>query len=178
MMQLADEVMNNSAGNKQLQELDNEPTLGEFCRILDELYLPQALSKNIQLTISADKPSEYLHFQKTKLIQITGNLISNSIKFTHSNGHVTFTITIQKKDGTPESIRLEVNDDGVGLSEDGIKNILQDHNITTQGTSGEKGFGFGLSFVKYLIEQNHGNLEIHSTPGKGSRFTVNLSLVS
>lgn len=91
------------------------------------------------------------------MLQIAGNLITNAIKFTPSNGRILVDLNIHT---TPKGQYLEivVADSGVGLSSAEIGDIMKGIKVSSSGTTGEKGYGFGLSLVKRLIDELNGTL--------------------
>lgn len=142
-----------------------------FKQKLEELYQPQALYKNINYTVETSKNTELISFTKNKLLQITGNLISNAMKFTPNDGRITVNLEIEE-DEICNTLTISVADTGVGLSQQHIDSILNSEGVTTTGTSGEEGFGFGLVMVKSLIESLKGKLEISSVEREGTLFRV------
>ncbi|MES2775366.1 MAG: sensor histidine kinase [Bacteroidota bacterium] len=104
---------------------------------------------------------------------IIRNLLSNAIKFSHRNNAIEIKATKEQ-----EHIRIEVSDNGVGMSESKIKKLLEKHTtITRRGTEKEKGTGLGLLISKEFIEKNGGLLHIQSEQGKGSAFIFTLPAV-
>lgn len=98
------------------------------------------------------------------------NLISNAIKFVHSNGQ----ITINAKTADPDVI-ITVSDNGVGLSRDDIAKLWQISELhTTPGTKGEKGTGLGLMLCKEFINKHGGKIWVESEAGKGSDFIFSI----
>ena len=63
----------------------------------------------------------------------------------------------------------------MGLSENLISAILAGSNNSTDGTSGESGYGFGLAMVKHLVDTLKGKMEIFSEEGKGATFLITIS---
>jgi signal transduction histidine kinase len=113
-------------------------------------------------------------FPKNKLLQITGNLISNAIKFTPNGGKVSVGLDMDISN-SKYNLNIKVQDSGEGISEEKIDNILNGSASSEQGTEGEKGYGFGLQLIKHLISGLNGKLNITSTPGEGSVFEVMIS---
>ena len=104
------------------------------------------------------------------LQRVLENLCSNALKFTNPGGNIT--ISAETKDQTVE---ISVVDDGKGLTEEQQKTIFDKAGISTPGTKGEKGTGFGLSFCKETIKLMHGTLAVKSEgEGKGTTFTITL----
>ncbi len=100
------------------------------------------------------------------------NLIANAIKFTDENGLIKVTAqTINDK------CRISIIDNGVGISEQSIDRLFNQHlNPTTKGTGNEKGTGLGLILCKDFIERNNGKIWVESVQGKGSSFIFELPL--
>ncbi len=71
---------------------------------------------------------------------------------------------------------IKVTDTGVGLSKEKMEEILAGQGKSTAGTSGESGYGFGLTLVKHLVEDIGGNMSIDSTMGEGATFIIKLPI--
>jgi len=110
-------------------------------------------------------------FADTNMLKtILRNLISNAIKYTHSNGVVIIATTQNQ-----ENIEITVTDNGVGMSEKTQNNLFEiDANITTTGTANEKGSGLGLILCKEFVEKHGGKIWVKSELSKGSSFVFTL----
>lgn len=148
-------------------------TLMIFKDKLEKLYGPQGKHKNIRFQVQTSPLTENIHFSKNKLLQITGNLISNSMKFTPAGGEVMVNLHLLIDQARPV-LQISVRDTGVGISEENIQAILSGNASSTDGTSGEQGFGFGLALVKRLVDSLGGRINITSEPGMGTNFEINL----
>jgi signal transduction histidine kinase len=178
ILELADEILSADKKDKKVPELKgNEFNQVVFKDKLEKLYVPQAMNKHITFTVNTSSASETIPFSKNKLLQITGNLISNAIKFTPNNGSVTVDLDLIEK-RNENVLQIKVTDSGVGLDADGIANILQGNATSTNGTGGENGYGFGLALVKHLVESLKGTFNIFSVPGQGATFEVKLPQAS
>ncbi|WP_031527927.1 GAF domain-containing sensor histidine kinase [Dyadobacter crusticola] len=140
---------------------------------LEKLYSPQARHKQINFAVNISHSTANISFSKNKLLQITGNLISNAIKFTPAGGKVTVDLSLLLHLDRP-TLQVIVSDEGVGMSEDNIEAILSGEASSTDGTNGEQGYGFGLALVKHLVSSLEGELNIKSELGKGTSFIVDL----
>lgn len=178
ILELADEILSADKKDKKVPELKgNEFNQVVFKDKLEKLYVPQAMNKHITFTVNTSSASETIPFSKNKLLQITGNLISNAIKFTPNNGLVTVDLDLIEK-RNENVLQIKVTDTGVGLDADGIATILRGNATSTNGTGGENGYGFGLALVKHLVESLNGTFNIFSVPGQGATFEVKLPQAS
>lgn len=168
LLELADEIL--SDGN-QVRLGENDFNLGMLRDKLEHLYRSQATYKDVKLTINADPAHMDIDISKNKLMQIAGNLISNAIKFTPVGGQIDVSLEIEFVE-QGKILKIEVSDTGVGISPQQIDHIRSGKGVTTSGTSGEKGYGFGLNLVVHLVEMLKGQLRIDSIPGKGTTFSA------
>ncbi|REL32900.1 sensor histidine kinase [Rhodohalobacter sp. SW132] len=173
IMELAEEILGASENNQPGQ---NEFNLKTFKNKLEQLYIPQAQTKGVKLEINISDKNLDVPFVKNKLLQIIGNLISNAIKFTPEHGRVTVAILLDKEEEN-KKLHINVSDTGVGIDESQLAEIRSGTGKSTNGTSGECGYGFGLSLVNHLVESLEGSLNIQSEVGKGSTFVVTLPRV-
>lgn len=173
LLELADEILSSQGEDKKKPAFDPENqynlvVLKEKIRIL---YGVQGEQKKVRLEVEIKGDNLEIPFSKTKLMQILGNLISNAIKFTPSGGKVTITLSLIEK-ADQQVLLTEVTDTGAGMTAGQIAEILKGEGKTTKGTSGEKGFGFGLPLVKHLIDGMAGSLKIDSKLGEYSKFEL------
>lgn len=114
----------------------------------------------------------YLFVDKNLISQVFYNLISNAIKFTMENGRIEISCS---PNSNYTYYNFSVKDNGIGIKpEDLAKLFSVDSKFTTEGTSGEKGSGLGLSLVKEIIEKHNGNIWVESQYRKGSNFQFSL----
>lgn len=169
LLELADEILTVDTQKRELKK--DEFNLVVLKEKLEQLYTPQARTKNINFAINTSIDSATIPFSRNKLLQIIGNLISNAMKFTPPQGKITVDLSL--KTGETENIlQVNVADTGVGLSPDAIKKILSGNAKSTNGTGGEQGYGFGLALVKHLVESLKGNMNIYSEAGNGASFEI------
>ncbi|MET3979385.1 signal transduction histidine kinase [Mucilaginibacter sp. UYP25] len=174
LLELADEILTADKPQRDLKA--DEFNLIVFKDKLEKLYTPQAVYKKIKFTVNTSVNSSTIPFSKNKLLQITGNLISNAMKFTPVNGSVSVDLSL-KIEETQNLLQINVTDTGVGLSQQAIDTILSGKAESTNGTGGEQGYGFGLALVKHLVDTLKGNMHIYSHPGKGANFEIALPQV-
>lgn len=105
---------------------------------------------------------------RAELSSALEQLIGNACRHGVPKGTVTLQVRVH-----PEALRLTVVDEGPGISAEHIPRLAERFYRVDQGRSRELGgTGLGLSIVKAVAQRHAGRLEIESTPGKGSRFSV------
>jgi signal transduction histidine kinase len=167
VIKLAEEIMNLSFKSDNFSSTSGKSLLEK----LKSLYKPQAMRKYIQFEAKCDDFE--LEVPLTKIIQIVGNLISNAIKFTPLNGRVLAEAYVEYKDHSNNLI-LRVHDSGQGMPPSIIKEILEGNAISSNGTSGEEEYGFGLRLVNHLVTTSGGTMHIDSSIGAGTVFEIKL----
>ncbi len=144
----------------------------EISELIDDIIsfnTPQAQLKNIRF-INTNLKKEKVLADRNSIHTVLTNLVTNAIKFTGENGHITFKTKIKES-----NLEINIIDNGVGIDAEAIKNLFDIKNcISTHGTNNEKGTGLGLIICKEFIEKNGGRLEVQSEPGKGSNFMLTL----
>ena len=116
-----------------------------------------------QLEVVADSEKVYL---------ILANLFDNAIEFNREKGKVKLVVEVRDKD-----FEIQVVDNGIGIPVSAQKDILSRfYQLDTGFNKRYKGHGLGLSVVKALVDLMEGKLNIDSTVGKGSRFSLQLRM--
>lgn len=154
-------------------------SLPELIRMVKESMQPRADAKNIGFTI---EDTELIHkdiysdFQK--LTTILSCLVSNAIKYTNKGGRIrVIAKEITEASYDSSTYQIIVEDNGIGIAKSHLKKIFEPFERVANTTlSGIHGTGLGLTIVKNLVDLLGGKLTVDSTLGKGTRFTITLSL--
>lgn len=157
----------------QLEQIDFLPD--EIIHEVYTLHKDSALKKGLQLVVNnhADK-NLVLKGDPIRLKQILINLITNAIKFT-SQGQVSLAVSGEETQGQNYLLHIEVADTGIGISKEDQLLIFDEFvQLNTSLTQKQRGAGLGLSIVKKLVVLQDGKIEVESTPGKGTRFSVQI----
>ncbi|MDR0929777.1 MAG: response regulator [Oscillospiraceae bacterium] len=156
---------------------DLPATLGNIWSIVNA----QALQKGLLLTTDFDPYlPDVVIADDMRLSQVLLNLLSNAIKFTPTGGQVRFAAAVADgQDPQAERVALEfsVTDTGIGIAPDQLAHLFgkfeqADHSISRRFG----GTGLGLSISKSIVEMMGGAIDVNSTPGEGSCFTVRVTL--
>ncbi|KUO69858.1 MAG: hypothetical protein APF77_17700 [Clostridia bacterium BRH_c25] len=101
--------------------------------------------------------------------QVIINIVDNSIKYSKSS---IIDISLKRQNG----IQLEITDYGCGIDKENLKNVFEPYYKVDQSrNSHNEGWGLGLSIVKEIVDKHDGNIEIISTPEKGTKIIITLS---
>ncbi|MEM6831741.1 MAG: HAMP domain-containing sensor histidine kinase, partial [Bacteroidota bacterium] len=135
-----------------------------FHEVNHELKLAQ---ESKHLTIDARFEATALTADKDMMKVVIRNLLSNAIKFSHEEGH----IHVYTKRG--KRVVLTIADQGIGMNPQWYESLIQSGEpVSTPGTKGEKGKGFGLLITKDFVEMNGGTMACKSEDGSGTVFEV------
>ena len=144
-----------------------------YLRYIAESLHSLSNSQNIMLKVESRESSIIMDYDPDRLLQVVHNLLSNAIKFTPSGGRVVMAVDIETG-----RLKLSVTDNGAGIAAEELPWIFdrfyQAKNQT--GKSGS-GTGIGLSLTRELVRAMEGEIEVKSTLGKGTVFTVTLPIL-
>ena len=159
-------------------------TLGEFTlknlvSSVDAIIRPMAKAKEQSFDVSVTGiKHEYLVGDETRINQILINLLSNAVKYTPEGGNIWFRIIGLKQHSSQyEHIRIEVEDDGYGMSPEYLEVIFDAFTRAENSTTNKvQGTGLGMAITKNIVELMGGRIEVFSEEKKGSLFRVELEL--
>ncbi|MCZ6693398.1 MAG: sensor histidine kinase, partial [Bacteroidetes bacterium] len=153
--------------NLNLQVVD----VGEFVEKTVARFSELADKKNIDLVVS--KQTGGVEIDLNYFTQVLENLLSNAIKFSPNNKQIEINVS-----NSGETTRLEVIDQGPGLTADDHKRIFGKYQrLSAKPTGGESSTGLGLSIAKKYVEAMKGKIWCESEEGKGAKFVVEFKAV-
>lgn len=165
------------SGKVQIKEHDCN--ISELMHNLVNIIQPQVKAKQLELFIDTfEVANEDVIADSLKLNQIFINLLSNAVKYTPAKGNISFRI-IQKTTfhhGYGD-YKFIVKDSGIGMTPDFLKHVFEPFERETSTTrSGIEGTGLGMAITKNIVEMMNGTISVESEVGKGSTFTVEITL--
>lgn len=134
-----------------------------------EQIAPAAQRRQHRVITHLPDTSAIVTGDRTRLIQVVGNLMGNAVRYTPEGGTITVAVTVQ-----PARIGIAVSDDGIGMAPELLPNLFDMFTQARRSTDGQNsGLGLGLALVKTLVEA-HGGTVVPSSAGLGlgSRFDV------
>lgn len=161
-------------------KLDLNPTEIELGKVLARIVQPQSIhaqQKGLAFHYWQDPNlAQWLFADDIRLHQILNNFLNNAIKFTE-HGTISLHIDVIEQNEHQQKVSLTVSDTGIGIPKDRQQSLFQPFEQVDKTTSRRfGGTGLGLSIALKLIEQMDGNIELSSEEGKGSHFTVTVTL--
>jgi heavy metal sensor kinase len=124
--------------------------------------------KKIRIVRNVDKVN--VHGDRARLKQVAVNLLNNAINYTPAGGQVSVSVYAEQKKAV-----LEVADNGIGIPAEALPHVFERFFRVDKARSREDGgAGLGLSIVKSICLAHGGMVDVESTEGQGSRFTVRL----
>lgn len=157
------------------------PTEFRLAELIEEIHtivLPQMKMKKLNFEMrSRGRLPEYIVGDRLRINQILLNLLSNAIKYTPEHGAIILTTEGRQKTAGLAQIRFTVEDNGYGMSPEFLKNVFDPFaREDNEKINGIQGTGLGMAITKNIVELMGGSITVHSNPGQGSIFTIDLEL--
>lgn len=154
-----------------------EFTLNDLVSSVDAIIRPMAKDKRQKFHVEVmGIKHEYLMGDETRVNQIIINLLSNAVKYTQEEGNIWFRIIgLKQRSSQYEHIKIEVEDDGYGMTPEYLKIIFDAFTRAENSTTNKvQGTGLGMAITKNIVELMGGTIDVTSEVNKGSLFRVDL----
>ena len=154
-------------------------SLNDVVASVDAIIQPMAKAKGQSFHLEVNGVRhEYLLGDETRINQILINLLSNAVKYTPEEGHIWFRIIgLKQRSSQYERIRIEVEDDGYGMTPEYLETIFDAFTRAENSTTNKvQGTGLGMAITKSIVELMGGTIEVRSEVNRGSLFLVELEL--
>lgn len=157
----------------QIENLKIKPEMKKtnIARIAENVFLlfeKKATQKGLKLLLNVHEVPDVIG-NEFKLEQMLINLVDNAIRFTEK-GKVEICVYHQRDNN---NVVIEVCDTGIGIEQKYIPHIFEKFFVVDKSRSRYSGgTGLGLSIVKSIVLMHNGKIEVESTPGKGTKFTI------
>jgi len=160
------EIAQTDAGliDQQHEQVD----LAAVLRDAHDLFQPVAEDAGIKLSLDLPEQALQVAGNKTRLQRAISNLIDNALKFSASGSQVHVSAAL---DG--DALRVQIRDEGIGISADDMNHIFERFYRSDQSRS-KPGNGLGLSYAMSIIRSHGGDIQVTSSIGSGSTFTIRI----
>ncbi|MDH3344831.1 MAG: ATP-binding protein, partial [Desulfobacteraceae bacterium] len=138
------------------------------------LVSPQSNAKRIDVSRRFDPNIGQVWMDSEKIKEVILNLLSNAVDFTPEGGKIEFTTKNCIKKGCPDTICIEIKDNGLGIPQSMIDNVFDPYFTTKHKSSIHNGTGLGLFIAHQNMQDHDGIIEVKSKVNKGTVFTLTL----
>ncbi len=175
LMRIIDDVLETaSIASGKLGIQPRLTSIADVIRNTVALHAPRAREKGLDLSADLSGPSvSDVLVDPDRLLQVLSNLIGNAIKFTDTGAVQVRQRAVEHAEHV--AFELQVEDTGIGISVVDKDRIFEPFE-RVQGSDVISGAGLGLALSRTLIEDMGGTLELQSTPGMGSVFSISITL--
>lgn len=151
-------------------------SLNELIESSVSLYHVEARQRGIDFRVEVDADQGFqILGDPTRLRQVLHNLLSNAMKFA-PEGAVVLSVKLKRLDNDRASLWVQVKDNGIGMSPQAVGKLFQRFEQLDPGVYRRfGGSGLGLAIVKGLLDAMHGQVQVFSTLGAGTRFEIEVS---
>ena len=132
-----------------------------------KILKPIADKKQVSISRNLSKEINIISIDKNKFKQILYNLISNAIKFNHTDG----TVSVETEIYSTDFFVMSVKDSGIGISKENMSRLFIPF-VQLDSAGATEGTGLGLALTKTIVELHGGTISADSIAGKGSVFAV------
>lgn len=130
------------------------------------MFAHAAAERGLELSTTVDDDVPVIRADGERLIQATANLVGNAAKFTARGGAIRLRARVQET-----GVAIDVEDTGAGIAADELPYVFERYWHKARGGSG-RGSGLGLAIARGIVEAHGGRIEVRSTVGVGTVFTI------
>jgi len=156
--------------------LQHKPEMTEFTvetsieKVIQEAK--NVCPKNISIRSETGETENLMFGNQLSLEEALSNIISNAIKYSPEGGEI-----YVKGQKEHNHYIIQIRDEGIGIPRKELKLIFNEfYQASNTGSIGKAGYGFGLSFVKQIVDMHQGKIRIESEEGQGTEFTLQFTL--
>jgi two-component system, OmpR family, phosphate regulon sensor histidine kinase PhoR len=150
------------------QEIDIHELIGNVVNS----FIIQVRNQNGEITQKLEARNPVIKIDEIHFTNIIFNLLDNAVKYSNGVTHITIGTR-----NTNNNLYIYIEDKGIGIKKENQKRIFEQfYRVPTGNIHNVKGFGLGLSYVKKIVDEHQGQINIQSEPRKGTRFEISLPL--
>lgn len=177
--QLVGDIYQISVADSQTMKLNKKPV--DIVKLLDdtmEAYQPLLQQKQLSLTVTNRLPenaSVIMSIDEGRIIQVFGNLLKNSSRYTDSGGQVN--VTLEKMQGESETLCICFEDSAPAVDESELTKLFErSYRAPSNKNHSHEGSGLGLWICRTIVAEHHGDIQAKLSPLGGLAIIISLSL--
>ena len=180
LLHLINDILDMSRIESGRMSLKNEEfSISHLLEQINTLVSGQCSEKGIEYRCNINGHiDDYYVGDDMKLRQILLNILSNAVKFTPEGGNIDFTVERVANYDNKSTLRLTVKDTGIGMSKEFLPRIFEAFSQEDSSATNKYGSsGLGMAITKNMVDMMNGKIEVDSEKGKGTTFTVTVTLL-
>jgi len=145
--------------------------LGPFLAELETTFRVLAIQRGVRFHVDrGPRLPDHVVWDEDRMSEVLGNLLSNAFKFTERGGTVELSVAASN-----DSVQMHVRDTGAGIPAENVPYVFEKFfQADNQAAASAKGTGLGLAIAKTIVTAHGGTLDVESTVGAGTRFSITL----
>jgi signal transduction histidine kinase len=172
LTQLIDRILEVSIWEKdQVRLKKKEVHIYEFMEEKIKLFNLENTGKELSIEAEYHLDKDYIRLDEVHMTTVLNNLWSNAVKYCEGTPQIRIDVSLNT------SLVIRIRDNGTGIRKEDQKHVFDKFYRAGKGDFRTvKGLGLGLYYVKQIVTAHGGEIELQSTPGKGSTFIINIPL--
>jgi signal transduction histidine kinase len=143
----------------------------EFIEDRINLFRIENTGKDLRINTEYKLDKDFISLDEIHMTTVLNNLLSNAVKYCEGKPEINVEVSLNMK------LKIRIRDNGIGISKEDQRHIFDKFYRAGKGDfKTVKGLGLGLYYVKQIVTAHHGEIFLHSQPGKGSTFTIEIPL--
>lgn len=172
LTELIDRILELSIWEKDHVKLKKKPVhVFEFIEDRINLFRIENTGKNLLINTAYKLDKDFVSLDEIHMTTVLNNLLSNAVKYCKEKPEINVEVSVNLK------LKIRIHDNGIGIRKEDQRHIFDKFYRAGKGEfKAVKGLGLGLYYVKQIVTAHHGEIFLHSLPGKGSTFTIEIPL--
>ena len=181
LLSLINEILDMSRIESGRMTIRNEEF--SFSKLLEQvntIFNGQCEEKGLKYSCNVGRQLDsYYIGDGIKIRQVLINILGNAVKFTPKGGSINFSIEKTAKFDKNSTLTFKISDTGIGMSKEYLPKLFEPFSQENSGTTNKYGSsGLGLAITKGIVDMMNGKIEVDSEKGKGTTFTITLTLLN
>ncbi|MCK4855437.1 MAG: HAMP domain-containing histidine kinase [Bacteroidales bacterium] len=172
LTELIDRILEISIWEKDHVKLKKKSVhVYEFIEDRINLFRIENTGKDLRINTEYKLDKDFISLDEIHMTTVLNNLLSNAVKYCEGKPEINVEVSLNMK------LKIRIRDNGIGISKEDQRHIFDKFYRAGKGDfKTVKGLGLGLYYVKQIVTAHHGEIFLHSQPGKGSTFTIDIPL--